>query len=191
LAVWFSGGAQSSAMEYQQVRENCPLAWRQKFHQVAFDFFRLFIVFRVDEFQPIAEPDYMRVHDDALAFSKGGAQNDVGGLASYAREGQQFVHRLGHLPSELLDEQSGGLSYIASLVAIKSRRADIFLELFLRHLGVVPGGAIFREEWLGNDIDPFRAFVICPARFLRFATDSLGMSLLCLQPILAHAYVYF
>ena len=68
-------------MPDEPVTPVCPMLARHELHQIALDFFRVFLV---SQAKPLRQPDDMRVHDDAIVFPKRVAQHNIRRLAAYA-----------------------------------------------------------------------------------------------------------
>ncbi len=75
------------------------------------------------EAQPIGHAKDMGVDRDH-GFTKGGIQDDVGGLAAHARQGLEGGTRAGHLPCVVADQDLARLADMAGLGVVKADAAD-------------------------------------------------------------------
>ncbi len=98
--------------------------------------------------QALGEAQDVGVHTDGR-LAEGIAQNDVGGFAADARQGEEVGETVGDLAAELSNEESGGLADGAGFVAVEVDLADV---LFLE-LGPIGCGMVFLEELVGDCVD--------------------------------------
>ncbi len=139
-------------MPDEEMTEQGPLGSRQQFDEGEFDFFGGFFT---REAESQGEARDMRVHHDAVVKAKGVAEDDVGGFAADAVEGDELLKGLRDFPAVEFEELVAGGLDIAGFVAVE---ADAFYFRFKNGrvgVGVIGGGAIFLEKGCGDDIDLF------------------------------------
>lgn len=93
------------------------------------------------------------VDNDAGSDLKGAPENDVGGLATNAVEGDEGFEVLRNLALVKVQELAAAGLDVAGLVAEQADAPDVLGKLFDGCLGIVGGGAVFFEEAGGDDVD--------------------------------------
>lgn len=126
VALWLAGKADLPAVGDHAVRKVDPFPLGQQPHQVLFDLDRVGVP---GETQPLAQACDMSIDDHAGRNAKGGAQDDVGGLATHARQLDQRGQVLGHLAAMFSDQAAGGAGDALGLVAKEPGALDGPLEV--------------------------------------------------------------
>src|SRR3954469_10095399 len=73
-ALWFSSDADLPTMMDHSMSEIDPLTFRQQFHQLLFDFYRVGVL---GKSQSAAHSRHMRINNNARRHPKGGAEHNV------------------------------------------------------------------------------------------------------------------
>jgi len=97
----FPGLADPAAMFYQQKIKIEPVGAGHYFHQVALDLIRVSLCAQA---KTLRKSSHVGIDGNALGFSEGRGQNDVGRLAGHARQLDQLVHGIRH-PAAILRYQ--------------------------------------------------------------------------------------
>ena len=106
------------------------------------------------EAEALGETADMRIDNDAFVFIEGISEDDIGSLASRARECGEGFEGGWHFAA-VSGKQSGTHGTdIFRLVAVETGGADEGLEFLLRNISVVGCGAAALEKVFGNDVDP-------------------------------------
>ncbi len=93
------------------------------------------------------------VDHDSGGDLKGTAENDIGGLATDAVEGDEGFEVLRDFALVEVEELAAAGLDVAGLVAEQTDAPDVLGKLFEWSLGIVGGGAVFPEEAGGDDVD--------------------------------------
>ena len=96
--------------------------------------------------EPLRQALDMCIHNHSGRHLERRAQHDVGGLARRARNGQQLVHRLGHLAAEVRENLARRADQRFRFVVEEARGSDILRQLRLVRAGQVSHGRVFLEK---------------------------------------------
>ena len=149
--VGFAGLADPAAVKDEQVGEEGAIFLGDHLQQALLYLFRISLP---GETEPVREAPDVGVHDDALVYAEGVAQDHVGRLAADAGEGDELAHGARDLPAVFLEEGAGHPLQGAGLVAVEAGRADVFLQLAGIRPRVVCGGAVLLKEALCDLVHP-------------------------------------
>jgi hypothetical protein len=113
------------------VRDVLPILTRDDFHQLLFYFSRCR---SIREAQTVSDSEDVRIDRDS-ALAERGRKNDVGGLAAYAGQFEQLVHRLRDAPPKTLEQYTARIFDVLGLHAKEAATFDQVFQPPLRRLG--------------------------------------------------------
>src|SRR5882672_4807090 len=133
-ALRFPGRADAASVPDHPMGEIDPLFLRQKAHQVPLDFLRIHFA---RQLKSARDPLNVGVDDDARRLLEPGAEHDIGGLPRDARQFEERLHRVGHFPAVLFDEELRGAPDALRLVVVEARRTNPLLQVLQVGVGII------------------------------------------------------
>ncbi len=103
---------------------------------------------------PLGEAGDMDIDGDAFGLMERRGEDDVGRLAGYAGKGNELGHGFGHASAEIGEQFPRRAQDALGLVAEKSRRPDVQLELGLVRPGEGFDVGVFGEQGRRHLVDP-------------------------------------
>ena len=103
-ALGIPGDTERAAMEDDLVREDNPLLFWNDLHEVLFDLLGVGVFGQVEAGGDALD---VRIDNDSGSDAIGGAEDDVGGLARSAGDGQHLFDGSGDLTAEFRDDLPG------------------------------------------------------------------------------------
>ncbi len=132
------------------MREGDPALFRDQFHQILFDAFRIGV---------FGEPEALRdaldvgIDDHSGGDSEGRAENHVGRFAGGARDGEERVDVARDLAAEIGENFAGGADHRFGFVVEEAGGADVPGELGLVRRGEIADGGVFAEQRRRHHVD--------------------------------------
>lgn len=149
VALHAAGLAGAAPVEDEEVREEAPgIPW-EELHEALLDFGDAGV--RGREGEAACEALDVGVDNNAVVDVEAVAEDDVGGLAGDAAEGEELLHGARNLAAEAIADRGHGFVDGAGLVAEEADRFDVGLDLLGRSGGVRGGRGESGEE-RGRDL---------------------------------------
>lgn len=107
------------------------------------------------EVEATAKSADMGVHHNTLVFAETDAENDIGGFARHARQGEQVRHIGGNSTLESLHDDLCGGADVTGFVPIKAGGINRFLQFEEIAGGVISRFAVTSEQFVRYRVDAF------------------------------------
>jgi len=150
VAFGLAGITDLPAVMDQLMRESNPAVLRENPHQVLLNFF---CGFALGEAEAAGDAEDVGVDYHTFSFAEADSENDIGGLAGSAGDGDQLGESLWDFAVEFLEDFTGCALDGFGLVAEETGGADEFFEFWkrrFRHCGRVREAA---KEFRGHHVD--------------------------------------